>query len=204
MDFVKSLQNKNIVFEKEKVADKIYLYRNSIGCFSYLIKDEKKILIDAGVIPDETVELVVITHCHYDHILFLSKIKEMFDCEVACGRKDSKQIESLGEATLKDNSPIKLFPVKIDLKLKEGDEIKSGKYKFIVLETPGHTAGSISLFEKKYKILFSGDTWFGGENAGRWIYPSGNREELLNSLKRLKSLGAKLLLPGHWGIKKFR
>jgi hydroxyacylglutathione hydrolase len=189
--------------EKEKITDKIFLYRNSIGCFSYLIEDEKKILIDCGIISDKPVDLVVITHCHYDHILFLKKIKETFNCKVACGERDSKSIETLDEITLKDKSPIKLFPVKVDAKLREGDIVKSGKYEFTVMETPGHTPGSISLFEKKYKILFSGDTWFGGKNTGKWSYPGGNKKDLVNSLSRLEKLEIKFLLPGHWGIKKF-
>ena len=82
-------------------------------------------------------------------------------------------------------------------KRQDGEEIVTGKYKFKILETPGHTAGSISLFEERNGILFSGDTWFGDDIFGRYDLPSGNEKELFKSIKRLKSLKIKILCPGH-------
>jgi len=183
--------------KRQKITEKIFLYKDSTSCFTYLIDDEKKVLIDAGTFPDTQIDLVVITHCHFDHILFLNEIKQKFNCKIAVGKKDAKSVEKLNERTLKYMSTKNLVPVKIDMRLKDGDMIKTGKYTFVVIETPGHTPGSISLYERNYKILFSGDAWFGEDFRGKTIYPGGNENDSLNTLIKLKKLDIKFLLPGH-------
>ena len=66
--------------------------------------------------------------------------------------------------------------------LKEGDEIDLGDYFLKVIHTPGHTSGSICLLEDNKRYLFSGDTVF-KDSIGRYDLPSGNFEDLKQSLK---------------------
>ena len=68
-----------------------------------------------------------------------------------------------------------------------------------VIETPGHTKGSVSFYEKKNKLLFSGDCLFKG-NIGRYDLESGSKEEMKESLEKLLKLDSKVLLPGHGEI----
>jgi glyoxylase-like metal-dependent hydrolase (beta-lactamase superfamily II) len=63
--------------------------------------------------------------------------------------------------------------------------------------TPGHSAGSISLYERETGSLFPGDVFFCNGGVGRWDLPSGNYEELKESIHRLAELEIINLYPGH-------
>jgi glyoxylase-like metal-dependent hydrolase (beta-lactamase superfamily II) len=80
-----------------------------------------------------------------------------------------------------------------DKRLAEGEKIGP----FTVLHLPGHTPGSIGLWDEKAGILFSGDTLFCG-NYGRTDLPGGNTAQLFASLKRLLAMdGGIQVFPGH-------
>ncbi|MDR0494153.1 MAG: MBL fold metallo-hydrolase [Treponema sp.] len=80
-----------------------------------------------------------------------------------------------------------------DRALKEGDAIGP----FTVLHLPGHTPGSIGLWDREAGILFSGDTLFRG-NYGRTDLPGGSQPLLIDSLRRLYALdGGIQVYPGH-------
>jgi glyoxylase-like metal-dependent hydrolase (beta-lactamase superfamily II) len=66
-----------------------------------------------------------------------------------------------------------------------------------VLHTPGHSPGSICLFDAEEGILFSGDTVFTHGSFGRYDLPGGERHALLKSLERLSTLDVRAIYPGH-------
>ena len=113
----------------------------------------------------EDIDLVVNTHCHYDHV---------------------------GGNCLFPNAKVAIGEIRrdVDIRLKEGDRIAD----FEVLETPGHTAGGISLFDGS--ILISGDTIFSHGGVGRMDI-GGNMEDMKSSLDKLSKLDVEYLLPGH-------
>ena len=79
----------------------------------------------------------------------------------------------------------------------EGDAISVGALTFRVLETPGHTPGSVCLLCGG--ALFSGDTLFQG-SCGRTDFPGGSAEAMYASLRRLAELeGDYRVYPGHGG-----
>ena len=63
----------------------------------------------------------------------------------------------------------------------EDDVIKVGTLRFEVIETPGHTAGGICLFEREDGVLFTGDTLFAGA-IGRTDHPGGDYDQLMKSI----------------------
>ena len=63
----------------------------------------------------------------------------------------------------------------------EGDVIEVGTLRFEVIETPGHTAGGICLFEREDSVLFTGDTLFAGA-IGRTDHPGGDYDQLMRSI----------------------
>jgi glyoxylase-like metal-dependent hydrolase (beta-lactamase superfamily II) len=79
--------------------------------------------------------------------------------------------------------------------LKEGDVIQLGMRALTALHTPGHTSGSICLHDRE--MILSGDTVFPGGYFGRADLPSGNWQELVDSLERLARLDVRIMLPGH-------
>ncbi len=82
-----------------------------------------------------------------------------------------------------------------DRTLKDKETLDLGDVKLKVIHTPGHTPGSICLYEPRSKSLFSGDTVFPFGSVGRTDLPGGDAKEIIHSIKRLK-----ILYPGHGEI----
>jgi len=87
--------------------------------------------------------------------------------------------------------------IKVDRKLNEGDIVKVGEAKLKVIYTPGHSPGSICLYEAESKSLFSGDTIFSDGGVGRTDFWGGDIEELVNSIRRIGEFDIVNLYPGH-------
>ena len=139
--------------------------------------------------PDD-IKLVVNTHAHYDHIggnAFFEK------ADIAIHEAEAEVIEKGDkEKSVADFFGGNLSPMEVKRKLKEGDEIEGMK----VIHTPGHSIGSICLFDEKEKILISGDMVF-MEGIGRTDLPGGNEDQLIESMGKILSLEPKMILPGH-------
>lgn len=139
----------------------------------------------------EKIRQVINTHCHFDHI---GGNGYFYNAKILIHEKDASIIET-GDPE-KSNAGFfdgKLKPRKVDKKLKEGDVLDNG---LKVIHTPGHTPGSICLYDQKRKILFSGDTLF-SDGVGRTDLPGGDPQVLTKSLERLSKLKIEKILPGH-------
>lgn len=180
------------------VYPKIHLIQGY--CNTYYVDDEKKALIDAGVDFKGDVDILILTHLHPDHVFYANKIRKRTDCQILIGEKDSDTSLIKDHFPKWDGKRVELF--QIDEVLKHGDEISTGTYSFKVLTAPGHTKGSIILFEKEEKVLFSGDVVFADGRIGRTDLPHSEPEIMEETLKMIKSLDYKTLLPGHGRVVK--
>lgn len=173
------------------ILQKLCVGELSTNC--YILGDEKTnegVVIDPGGdfdLIDENIEklnlkikYIILTHGHIDHIKALVPLKEKTKAKVLIHKEDlailSNPIYNLSQFTGEDSS----FS-EPDLLLKDGDTIEFGKTKLLVLHTPGHTPGSISLYTDN--LLFTGDTLF-CEGVGRTDLPGSSQEKLLNSVKQ--------------------
>jgi len=156
------------------------------------------ILVDAGVTPmsveafRDTIRYIVLTHCHYDHIAYLPALISMTGAEVCIHQADADGLISDAES-LSMHFGAHAPGIRPDRILGDGDRIEG----FKVLHTPGHTAGSICLYDPGTHDLISGDTVFADGAFGRYDFPGGSREALAASLGRLAGLDATGLYPGH-------
>ncbi|MFB0527332.1 MAG: MBL fold metallo-hydrolase [bacterium] len=141
-----------------------------------------------------SINYIVNTHGHPDHIGANRKIKEYTNAPILIHQYDAPLLT-------KSNSILPLiFPIEsssppADTFIKDGDLIECGEMKLKVLHTPGHTPGGISLLLDD--SIFTGDTLFSG-SIGRFDLPGGSEEVLLKSIKKILSLGENLIIyPGH-------
>lgn len=160
------------------------------------------VIIDPGFAPetiltflaqkDLTIDAIMLTHGHFDHVGAVEKILEVTGCSLWLSEKDWQQgadPASLSFYPLANhNLPNMHFYA-------EGDEISAAGMTFTVLETPGHTPGSVCLLIEN--ALFTGDTLFAG-SCGRTDLPGGSWTTIQKSLRRLSTLDSALqVYPGH-------
>ena len=190
-----------------------YLWENPYenNCNSYLIQGDRTILIDPGhsqftdqllkemkadgFSPDH-VDLILTTHCHPDHMEGLEAFLNT-RAKMAMSQEEERYLLRSGK-TLFELMGRPLPRYRIDFFLKEG-ELQVGREVFEIYQTPGHSPGSLSIYWKARKALFTGDVVFYG-GIGRTDFPEGNSKLLLQSIERLSQLDTELLLPGHGEI----
>lgn len=133
-------------------------------------------------------EAVFLTHGHHDHWLGLSGIVDATGAPVYINKSDAYPKTQKG-------SPMK-FPADENVRYyKEGDVMTIGSLKFTVMETPGHSSGSVCLVCGD--VIFSGDTLF-RDSCGRTDFEDGDMDAILKSLLRLALLpGDYEVYPGH-------
>ncbi len=114
-----------------------------------------------------TVNKILLTHHHADHIAGASHIKKLYGSKIYAPEKEKERIGN------------------IDVPLKEGDVFSIGSEPCHVMETPGHTAGHIVYHCPVSKLLFSGDTLFSLGCGRLFEGTAGQMHESLNKIKNL-------------------
>lgn len=191
------------------------------GSNIYLVNGERPVLIDAGFPLDEkrilkalegkSPGLIVATHYHIDHIGPVSRLNRRFGCPVAAHADDAPVIEGrspyevyrldpLRAAYYRVLSPLYRYEnVTVDMVLEEDDVIDAlGGLE--VIHIPGHTAGSIALYQRSRGILFTGDSVRNERGVLEGPPPrfsSSIEEAFMNLRRKVIDLDFEILLPGH-------
>ena len=135
--------------------------------------------------------VIALTHGHFDHTSAVRPLLEQYpDVPVYIHEKDAVDTER-GELLFHKVGP------ENQRYYKEGDTLPLGGLTLRVLETPGHSEGSVCLLVEGQGVLFAGDTLFRC-SCGRCDFPGGDYRKMLASLGRLAALEGNLrVLPGH-------
>ena len=165
-----------------------------------VVKDGHALIIDPGSryekilahIPEGViVDAILLTHAHVDHIGAVDKMVSHFHCPIYISEEDALMAK---DPHLNISYPDNVTVHSAMTIVREGI-LKIGPFSVKVIETPGHTAGSLCFIIED--CLFSGDTLF-YRSVGRCDLPTGNEAALKNSLRYLATLDPSLkVYPGH-------
>ena len=168
---------------------------------TFWLSARKNAVVDLGSVmtakqlPLDKACCIILTHLHYDHTAALDGLKLSGKTVVMMHEADAKAIGTSASAAHFFGARAPKFHV--DTVLTDGAEIDLGDSTLRVIHTPGHTPGSICLYEVQSKSLFSGDTVFPYGSIGRTDLPGGSSRDLIRSISRLVTLDVSVLYPGH-------
>lgn len=195
---------------------------DGVNANSYLVTAEKEtMLIDTGLpgnaerilrfiekagLKPGDIKTIIITHHHPDHTGSLRNLKKATGAKVAVHREDADYVSGKKKQVIQaKNLRTFLFkllrrfsgskPVDPDILLKEGDRIDG----LTVIHTPGHTPGSIALYDQERRIIFVGDAlrYVNGKISDSPELFSSDSNEAKHSIAKIANLDYDILLSGH-------
>lgn len=170
---------------------------------TYIVENESHCaIIDPGYDPKTildflskrglTADAVLLTHGHFDHVGAVETIVKETGCALWMSERDWSQKRNLLTAKLYPIANCDFTEVQF---CEDGEAIRAAGLTFAVLESPGHTWGSVCYLCGE--AMFSGDTLFAG-SCGRTDLPGGDWDTIAESLQRLCELeGNYTVYPGH-------
>ncbi|MFX0085110.1 MAG: MBL fold metallo-hydrolase [Candidatus Hodarchaeota archaeon] len=204
---------------KEIMTGITWLLGQGLDCNVFIIESKgESLLVDSGLgggmiqsfglqknsvseledaINLKNVKQVLLTHGHIDHVGGVMALQTKLDLEVITSKIEAQHLKVGDSSYIEPFLGSKCPPVKVSREVNEGAFLDVGKFSFKVLHTPGHTHGSISLWDSQNQILISGDTVFPQGSFGRTDLRTGDSKDLIASLECLSQLKVKILLPGH-------
>lgn len=174
------------------------------NCFILFDENKDAFVVDPGESSENIIEAIeknslnikyiLLTHGHFDHVGAVAALVEKYKAPVYLSKKDRVFLESPKEVRASAFG-MQIEAADVDVFVKDGDEIPFSGGTIKVIETPGHTLGSVCYLFENY--LFAGDTLFNG-SIGRTDFPESDHSLMVESLKKLKKLDDEIyVLSGH-------
>lgn len=185
------------------------------GINTYVVWDpetRKCAVVDPGMIDDRernairnfidreklSVEHIINTHLHVDHAIADSYAVKEFGAPVLAHRGDEPLGTDLRQQARMFQIQEEVDNVSVSTYIEDGDVVRVGNGSLQVLHVPGHSKGSIALYDKEGGYVIVGDALFYG-SIGRTDLPGGDMDELLESIreKLLALPDDTVVYPGH-------
>ena len=173
------------------------------NCYIVWAKDSSRCaVIDPGYEPlavlsrlaelGLTLDAILLTHGHFDHVGAVEALVKSTGCKLWLSQSDYTQRKNPMNDYLYPIHDRDFCEVSF---CEEGEIICVDGLKFSVMETPGHTFGSVCYLCED--AMFCGDTLFAG-SCGRTDLPGGDRVVMMDTLERLSGLKEDYrIFPGH-------
>jgi len=190
--FGNMFSNGYVIWDKESLEAMVVDCGNSAEPISRFVKER-------GL----SVRYVVMTHAHYDHVLYMDEYRcEFPKAKLMIGALDAPLLADVEGNVSYLFGDSRTFS-SVDEKLAQGDKLMLGESEITVISAPGHTPGGICLYSAADKLMVTGDTLFGGGGIGRTDFKYGDMEVLRATLRRILSMDGDItILPGHGGASK--
>lgn len=185
------------------------------GINTYVVYDpasKKCAIIDPGMFDSDeedaierfiernSLEVVAIidTHLHVDHAVGAQFIKRRYGVPLLAHKADEPLGERIRQQAQMFGIRERVEDVSIDRYLTPGEIIKIGEGELKVIHVPGHSPGSVALYDEKDGFVITGDALFSG-SIGRTDLPGGDMATLLRSIKEglLELPSSTIVYPGH-------
>lgn len=181
---------------------------------TYIVSDETNecMIVDCGAYSSDeqqaiekyirenglTPKICVLTHAHSDHIFGVKFIYDRYNVQPVLCEKDKSLYEGFKEQTHNFIGSIPEYDMPpIGRMVKDADTVGFGNHSFKVIETPGHSKGSVFYYCEEEKVAFSGDTLFRG-SIGRTDLPGGSMFQIIQSLRMMTQYPDDVkVYPGH-------
>jgi hydroxyacylglutathione hydrolase len=172
--------------------------------------DYKLGAIDTMGIDFNSIKRVIMTHTHLDHIGCLAEILEQIPwAELWVHELEARPLEAGDERIVYGMDMFKSmcmmqynlkpgsFSFRVDRRLCGGENLELGGIGWEIIHIPGHSPGSIALYDRWRKILIPGDVVYADYAIGRFDLHGASGAQHKESLFRLGELEVDILLPGH-------
>lgn len=193
----------------------------------FLIRDGvEAALIDSGFGDDDSykarseavaglsLKYIILTHHHFDHSSGAPRLREATGAQIVVHRAEEElllnpkletgdvEIAGDGEEQKKAREMAKKWREEAakatpDVRVEDGDVLRVGGLHLRGVHAPGHTAGHLCIVLEEERLLFAGDNVLGVGTAAIAPPPHGDMGEYIRSLRKMQSLDAALLAPGH-------
>ncbi len=150
-----------------------------------------------------TIDKILITHGHIDHAGGAAELREKLGVPI---EGPNKEDDFLLQSLPKTGAQYGMLDARVvtpDRWLSDGDVVEVAGFSFRIIEAPGHSPGSVVLFNEVQRFAFMGDVLFQG-SIGRTDLRGGNHMQLIASIKtKVLPLGDDVVfLPGHGAASK--
>ncbi len=181
------------------------------NCFIFRGEDsDRALIIDPGDEAERilapvnelglSVEAILLTHCHFDHIGAVAPVAEATGAPVYCPELEVPLLaDIMAFVPWPGFGPFESYDA--DETVSGGEKLELAGFEIDVIFTPGHSPGHVTYSVRGEDAIFSGDVLFQG-SVGRTDLPGGDWETLLRSIQGLVETHSPetTVFPGHMGI----
>lgn len=155
------------------------------GCYD---RSEQEELLQYIENQNISIDKIINTHCHIDHVLGNDFAKRQFQAPLYIPALEKPVYRSVQVYAASYGFP-QYREAEVDGYLSEEDELVIGETSWKILFVPGHSPGHLAFFQEEAKVCLGGDVLFNG-SIGRTDLPGGDYQTLINSIhQQIFSLG---------------